>query len=151
MKSTIKKLRTNVVQTTIFMLLVMAVTATVAAAQQPFEGHIDWAAHNTDAGGSVDCPGDYISQGVAYAIAGGGRAAVINAALFAAYNQDFSRAYTLVLLTQCHNSDARQQLVIAGQKAVLTYLVNNYQPTGIDPNQIIGLAQTTLQVLAATQ
>jgi hypothetical protein len=121
------------------------------AAAQSWTGHIDWAAGNTDAGGSVDCPDQYISNGVPWAIASGGRAAAINEALFAAYGQDYNRAFTLVLMTQCHNSDARQQLANAGEKAVLQYLVANYQPTGPNVGQLLNNAQTVLGLIAALQ
>jgi hypothetical protein len=149
MKSTMQKLGTKILQMTAFALIAIGATATVAAAQEPFKAHIDWAAQNTDAGGSVDCPDQYISNGVAYAIAAGGRAAVINQALFDAYHQNFDHAFTLVLMTQCHNPDAQQMLFDAGEKAVLTYLVRSYQPTGVDPNQVIALAQTAIEILAA--
>jgi hypothetical protein len=147
---TIPKLFTKVTLITVFGFLALTATATGAAAQQPWQGHIDWAAQNNDAGGSVDCPDQYFSNNVAYAIVSGGRSAVINAALFAAYRQDFGQAYTLVLMTQCHNPDAQQELLNAGQRAVLTYLMENYTPTGVDPNQVIGLARTAIEVLAAS-
>jgi len=148
MKSTLHKFGTRIIQMAVLALFAAGATATVVSAQQPFTAHIDWAAQNTDAGGSVDCPNQYISNGVGYAIVSGGRAAAINQALFDAYNNNFNHAFALVLMTQCHNPGAQQVLVNAGEKAVLTYLVSNYQPTGIDPNQIIGLAQTALAALA---
>jgi hypothetical protein len=148
MKSTIQKFGTRIIQMAVLALFATGVTASVAAAQGPFTAHIDWAAQNTDAGGSVDCPDQYFSNGVGYAVAVGGRAAAINQALFDAYHQNFDHAFTLVLMTQCHNPGAQQVLRNAGEKAVLTYLVSNYQATGIDPNQIIGLAQTALAALA---
>jgi hypothetical protein len=118
---------------------------------QSWTAHIDWAAHNSDAGGNVDCPAQYIENGIEYAIVIGGRSAVINQALFEVYDQHFDTAFNLVLMTQCHNPEAQQELKDAGEKNVLTYLVTNYKATGADPNQIIGLARTALQVLAAMQ
>ncbi|HEY4764375.1 MAG TPA: hypothetical protein VN902_05320 [Candidatus Acidoferrales bacterium] len=147
---TIQEFCKKVALTTIFGFLAITATAKGTAAQQPWQGDIDWAVGNGDAGGSVDCPDQYISNGVPYAIAVGGRSAVMNAALFAAYHQDFGQAYTLVLMTQCHNPSAQQELLNAGQKAVLQYLMENYTPTGIDPNQVIGLVQTALEALAAS-
>jgi hypothetical protein len=47
-------------------------------------------------------------------------------------------------MTQCHNPGAQQELINAGKKAVLTYVVSNYQPTGMDPKRIIALGQTVL-------
>jgi hypothetical protein len=65
--------------------------------------HIDWAAHNSDAGGSVDCPAQYIENGIEYAIVTGGRFTVIDQALFEVYDQHFDTAFNLVPMTQCHN------------------------------------------------
>jgi hypothetical protein len=121
----------------------------VASAQEPYKIHIDWAAGNTDAGGAVNCPDQYASNGVGFAVVSGGRAAVINQALFEIYNQKFDHAFSLVLMTQCHNPGAQQVLLNAGEKAVLTYLVYNYTPTGPDPNQVIQIAQAVLEALAA--
>jgi hypothetical protein len=131
-------------------LLAICANASSAAAQD-WAAHIDWAAKDTDAGGSVDCPDQYIWNGVPWAIASGGRSAVIIEALFAAYGQDFNRAFTLVLMTQCHNSDAQQQLANAGEKAVFQYLVANYQPTGPNVAQLLNNAQTIIQLIAALQ
>jgi hypothetical protein len=149
MKSTMQKLGTKIVRITALAFLAIGATATVAAAQS-WTAHIDWAATNQDGGPSVDCPDQYISNGVPWAIASG-RAAAINQALFDAYKQDFNSAFTLVLMTQCHNPGAQQELRDAGEKAVLTYLVSHYQATGPDPNQIIGLVQTALEALALLQ
>lgn len=118
---------------------------------QSWTAHIDWAAHNSDAGGSVDCPAQYIENGVEYAIVKGGRSTVINEALFDAYHQDFDGAFNLVLMTQCHNPEGQQELREAGERYVLTYLITNYKPTGTDPNQIIELARTALEALATMQ
>jgi len=150
MNSTVQKIGRTVVRFAAVALLAIGATATFATAQS-WKAHIDWAAGNKDAGGSVDCPGQYINNGVEYAIVSGGRSAVINQALFDAYNQNFDTAFNLVLITQCHNPNAQQELINAGKKAVLTYLVNNYQPTGIDPRQIVALGQTALQALAMMQ
>lgn len=150
MKLTLEAVCSGTIRILTLTLLSIGVLTITAAAQEPYQADIDWAAGNTDHWGSVDCPDQYFSHGVSYAIASGGRAAVINAALFAAYNQDFDGAFGLVLLTQCHNSDARERLLMAGQKAVLTYLLNGYEPTGIDPNQVIGAAQKAIEVLAAS-
>jgi|SRR5580692_5388069 hypothetical protein len=133
-------------------LAVMLMLASASFAQDnSFQGDIDWAVRNTDAGGSVDCPADYISEGVEYAIAFGGRSAVINAALFAAYKHNFDQSYNLVLLTQCHSVEGTQRLLNAGQQAVLTYLLSNYQATGMDPDQVIELGQAALAILLAAE
>jgi hypothetical protein len=149
MKTTIKQSVTKIIPMIVLGLSAIC-TSTVAMAQEPYKAHIDWAAQNTDAGGSVDCSDQYLSNGVWFAVISGGRAAVINQALFEAYNQNFSHAFALVLMTQCHNPDAQQVLLNAGQKAVLTYLISAYQPTGIDPNQIIQLGQAALVALAGS-
>ena len=98
----------------------------------------------------MDCPDQYLSNNVWYAVISGGRAAVINQALFDAYNGNFGHAYALVLMTQCHNPQAHQVLIDAGETKVLTYLIRSYQPTGIDPTKAIGLAQTALAALAGS-
>lgn len=123
----------------------------LVSSAQSWTAHIDWAAHNSDAGGSVDCPAQYIENGIEYAIVTGGRSVVINRALFEAYDQHFDTAFNLVLMTQCHNPGAQQELINAGLKDVLAYLVGNYQPTGIDPNEVVALGQTVLQALATMQ
>jgi len=47
-------------------LLMIGIGLPPAYSQQPdWQKHLDWAAHNTDAGGSVDCPNQYIGNGVA--------------------------------------------------------------------------------------
>jgi hypothetical protein len=150
MKSKAQNFGKTLVRFAAVALLAICANASSAAAQD-WTAHIDWAAQNTDAGGSVDCPDQYISNGVPWAIASGGRSAVINEALFAAYGQNFDRAFTLVLMTQCHNSDARQQLANAGEKPVLQYLVGNYQPTGPNVGQLLNNAQTIIQLIAALQ
>jgi hypothetical protein len=150
MQSVSQKFGISFATITALAFLALGVTASNATAQEPYQAHIDWAAQNTDAGGSVDCADQYINNGVAYAIVSGGRAAVINQALFEAYNQNFGHAFTLVPITQCHNPDAQQVLLAAGQKKVLTYLISNYQPTGIDPNQVIALGQAALEALIAS-
>lgn len=129
----------------------IVVTPCVSVAQRrpDWQINVDWSARNTDAGGSVNCQGDYVSAGVAYAIVSGGRAAVINAALFAAQNQDFNRAFNLVLLTQCHNDNAWQSIFDAGQKTVLSYLLRSYKPNGVDPDRAASMVQQALMALAS--
>jgi hypothetical protein len=129
----------------------MIFTGTLAAhAQKPaYQIDVDWAATNTDAGGSVDCPAQYISLGVEYAIASNGRAAVVNEAIFAAYRGDVNRSFQLVMLTQCHNPDARQQLVDAGPSLVIPYLVENWTPNGLDPQTVKDGVQTVITIFAA--
>jgi len=126
----------------------LMMTGNVIAQAQSWTQHVDWAATNSDAGGSVDCPMNYVSLDVEYAIASGGRSAVINDALFAAYRGDLGRAYQLVLLTQCHNPDAQGELMQAGQNAVVGYLVQNWTPTGVDPQTIRQGVQYAIAILA---
>ena len=133
---------------TILGLMLLTIPTTLNG--QSWHVNVDWPAQNTDAGGSVDCPADYVSAGVGYAVLAGGRAAVINAALFAAYKGDFNHAFDLVLLTQCHNPDAQQDLLNAGQRAVLSYLVQNWTPVGIDPNDIMRAVGYVLEALEAS-
>jgi hypothetical protein len=131
-----------------FTLLVLMTASSMAVQAQTWHQHIDWAATNGDAGGSVDCPTNYVSMGLAYAIVAGGRSAVINEALFAAYKGDTNRAYQLVLMTQCHNGGAQQELLQAGQGPVIAYLVQNWTPTGIDPQEVQQGIQAALAVLS---
>jgi hypothetical protein len=148
MFAVVEKIRTYAVRMAFLIVLLIPAVSTAAKAQT-WTGHIDWAAGNTDAGGSVDCQGDYISEGIPWAIAAGGRGEALNSALKAAYRGDMDYAFRLVLLTQCHNPGARQDLINAGEKAVLTYLVQNYTPVGPDPQQIFQAVQYALSVLAA--
>jgi len=95
----------------------------------------------------VDCPQQYIELGVPEYIASGGRSAVINEALFAAYRGDLGRAYQLVLLTQCRNPEAQGELIQAGQNAVVGYMVRNWTPTGVDPQVIQQGVQYAIAIL----
>ena len=149
--TTTEKSGMKIVGMVMFALLAMGGAATSAKAQgkEPYQGGIDWAAGNGDAGGSVDCQGQYVANGVAFAIVSGGRSAVINQALFETYKGNFDHAFSLVLMTQCHNPSAQEELMVAGEKAVLTYLVSNYQATGIDPTQVIALTEAAVEALAA--
>jgi len=132
------------------LLATLATTGSVLAQAQSWTGHVDWAATNSDAGASVDCPQQYFSLGVPEYIASGGRSAVINEALFSAYRGDVGRAYQLVLLTQCHNPDAQGELIQAGQSAVVGYLVKNWTPNGIDPQTVRQGVQLALTILAGS-
>jgi hypothetical protein len=132
---------------TLVILGALTMTGSTFAQAQSWTQHVNWSATNSDAGGSVDCPAQYLSMGVGYAIASGGRSAVINEALFAAYRGDVGRAYQLVLLTQCHSPNAQGELLQAGQNAVVGYLVQNWTPNGVDPQTIMQGAQLALSIL----
>jgi hypothetical protein len=134
---------------TALVVAAMITGASIPAHAQNWTQHVDWAATNTGAGGSVDCPVNYVSMGVEYAVVAGGRAAVINQALFAAYRGEEGRAFQLVLLTQCHNPGAHQELMQAGQQAVVGYLVRNWQPQGLNPDDIKRGIQGALTYLVA--
>lgn len=129
----------------------MIFTGSLAAhAQEAYKADVDWAATNTDAGGSVDCPANYVSLGVEYAIASNGRSAVINEAIFAAYRGDVDRSFQLVLLTQCHNPDAQQRLLDAGPSLVVPYLVENWTPNGVDPQTVEQGVEAVVAIIAAS-
>jgi hypothetical protein len=122
----------------------------IRARAQKWTGYLDWAATNSDTDNLVDCRADYLSMGVGYATVAGGRSAVINEALFTAYKGNVGHAFQLVLLTQCHNSEARQQLQEAGPQAVVEYLVENWSPGGVDPKIVREGVQTVLAVMATS-
>jgi hypothetical protein len=143
-------MNTSLLRTVVVAAMIGIFGASLSAHAQEWHQHVDWAAQNTDAGGSVDCPQQYLPLGVGYAIASGGRSAVINDALFSAYRGDIGRAYQLVLLTQCHNPEAQGTLIQAGQTAVVSYLVENYSAVGWDPQDIQQGIQTALTALAAS-
>lgn len=120
------------------------------AQAQNWTQHVDWSATNTDAGGAVNCTMAYAQAGEWPAVISGGRSTVINDALFAAYSGDVRRAFQLVLLTQCHNPGAQQELIQAGQNAVIGYLVQNWTPTGVDSGTISQGVQIAIQALAGS-
>jgi hypothetical protein len=122
--------------------------AGAVAQAQNWTQHVDWSATNTDAGGAVNCTAAYAQAGEWPAVLVGGRSTVINDALFAAYRGEVGRAFQLVLMTQCHNPGAQQELLQAGQSAVVGYLVNNWTPTGTDSQTIVQGVQTALYALA---
>jgi hypothetical protein len=132
---------------TVVVIGTLAVAGSLSAQAQSWTQHVDWSATNSDVGGSVDCPQQYFALGVPEYIASGGRSAVINEALFAAYRGDVGRAYQLVLLTQCHNPGAQGELIQAGQNAVVGYLVRNWTPNGVDPQTVIQGVQLAVSIL----
>ena len=142
------RLTTKLVVAAIALAFLLGTGAVVQA--QNWTQHVDWSATNTDAGGAVNCTIDYARLGEWPAVISGGRSTVINDALFAAYHGDVAHAYELVLLTQCHNPGAQQELLQAGQNAVVEYLVQNWTPTGVDSGTISQGVQIALQVLAGS-
>jgi hypothetical protein len=81
--------------------------------------HIDWCIHNSDAGGSTDCPDQYPYPGcVAY----GGRACLMGHAVDSAKANDCENAMRVTLICQCHSESAQKQLKVAGQMQVCNYL-----------------------------
>lgn len=82
--------------------------------------HIDWAARNHDAGGATNCPSDYFAQGEGWCVVAGGRSCVITDATRIANNlykenngnagENLQKIQSFVLLTQCHNDEAKAVL-----------------------------------------
>jgi hypothetical protein len=81
--------------------------------------HIDWSIRNTDAGGSTDCPALYTDPGC---VLNGGRACLMSQAINAAKADGCSEALKITLVTQCHNSEAQQAILAAGEQSVCAYL-----------------------------
>jgi secreted trypsin-like serine protease len=81
--------------------------------------HIDWSIRNTDAGGSTNCPGLYPYPGC---VLNGGRACLMSQAIKAATANSCTEALKTTLVTQCHNPEARQAILAAGEAKVCTYL-----------------------------
>jgi hypothetical protein len=106
-------------------LLACAVTALVATSTTVEAGdwrvHIDWAFNNTDAGGSVDCPNFYYPH-YGWCVISGGRACLSQVAKGAAWVQQDYYAFSLMLITQCHNPDGQRDLISAGPTAVADYI-----------------------------
>jgi hypothetical protein len=92
------------------------------AQQYEYQAHMNWAAGNWDAGGSVDCPANYLALGMGNAIAAGGRGLVMRQARVYLGLGYQDAAFRLVLLTQCHSGGAQQALINAGSSQVLWYL-----------------------------
>lgn len=132
---------------TLFVLVGLITTGNMFAQVQSWTVYIDWAATNRDAGRAVGCPNEYMGWNVKYAIVSGGRSAVINEALLSAYRGDVDRAYQLVLLTQCNNSEGQSELMQAGQNAVVSYLVLYWIPSGVDPQTAAQGAQYAISIL----
>jgi hypothetical protein len=92
----------------------------LAAGNQNWKANIDWCIGNSDAGGSVDCPQQYVYP---ECIASGGRACLMRKAIQSAKDKDDANAYRQALVCQCHNSGAKDGFVYcAGQKAIADYL-----------------------------
>jgi len=81
--------------------------------------HIDWSISNTDAGGSTDCPGLYPYPGC---VLNGGRACLMSQSIKAAKANSCTEALKTTLVTQCHNPEAQQAILAAGETKVCTYL-----------------------------
>jgi len=121
-----------------------------ASAQKPeWQINVDWPATNT---GVVDCPDQYLANGVPWAIWPDlGRAEAIRVALFAIRHGDYGRAWNLVLMTQCHNRHAQQTLIYAGQQAVISYLADNWTPNGVDPYVVIPVVAEAFKTIAGAK
>jgi hypothetical protein len=102
------------------LLLIVGVLA-VRAQKPEWQSHIDWCIHNSDAGGSVDCPDKYAAT-YPECIVSGGRSCLMGKAIQSAKDGDYANAYRLAQICQCHNVTARDQIRDAGQKAVGDYL-----------------------------
>src|SRR5690349_4776071 len=92
----------------------------LSAANQNWKGAIEWCIGNTDAGGAVNCPQEYIYP---ECIASGGRSCIMKKGIQSAKDNDDANAYRQALVCQCHNTGARDGIMYcAGQKAVADYL-----------------------------
>lgn len=91
-----------------FSLMGVLLTAAVAPAADMWKEHLEWAARQHDGPNNLDCAYAYLP--LAPDCIPRGRACAIDQARTAAkYGYD-NKAMDLVMLTQCHNSDARAEL-----------------------------------------
>jgi hypothetical protein len=93
--------------------------ATARAQRPEWQVHIDWAIQDQ---GPADCPALYEEAGVADCINHGGRACVMQKAIYLAKKDDIQVAMRLTLITQCHNQEAQHSIAAAGANAVHDYL-----------------------------
>ena len=123
----------SIVGTKSFLLISFLITSLIGVAEDKTEWqrNIDWAHNDT---GAPDCPGLYTATtdlqacaalGLATGNKNGNRKCVIELAMAAAKTGDprlEAVAYSYVLLTQCHNDNARRGLENAGLNNVVAYL-----------------------------
>jgi hypothetical protein len=119
----------KILAVTLGLMLLMGTGASKSAQAQgklQWQADIDWAANDT---GAPDCPllyvpvPDCLATGLFNA---GNRACVIGHAIDHAKNNEDLVAFGLVLITQCHSSQERQNLINAGPYAVANYLRTGY-------------------------
>lgn len=97
-------------------------TALAGAPKPDWQNHIDWSiGHYTTDPGGTDCVDQYRAT-EPKCITGGGRACLMERAIDAAKHNNYSYAFRLTLISQCHNPNAQQQLGEAGQQKVSDYL-----------------------------
>jgi hypothetical protein len=94
----------------------------LALAQEAWKSHITWAKGNhTSTPGECNCVEQYVATEPA-CIIGGGRACLTARAIDSARHGNYAYAYRLMLITQCHNGGARDQLAAAGERAIGDFL-----------------------------
>ena len=102
--------------------LLSALLGPAVYGQKPdWQKHLDWSISNSDAGGSVDCPDKYLTTYPECQVSGG-RSCMMKKAIQSAKDNDCANALRVSLITQCHNTPARDQISRAGQAAVCRYL-----------------------------
>jgi hypothetical protein len=93
---------------------------TLSAGDQNWKNNIDWCIGNSDAGGSVDCPQQYIYP---ECIVAGGRSCIMRKGIQSAKDGDYANAFLQAKVCQCHNTNARDGIMYCGGKqAVGDYL-----------------------------
>jgi hypothetical protein len=83
---------------------------------------IEWCKRNSDGGGSVDCPDEYLSRYPMCLRDGAGRACLMGKAMDSAKAGDCDNAFRLALVCQCHNKVEQGLISNAGETAVCKYL-----------------------------
>jgi TPR repeat protein len=82
-----------------------------------------WSVRNSDAGGSIDCPNEYVPV-ARECIVVGGRSCLMRKAIDAANVNHQAEAVRLSLITQCHNPAAADQIRNLGPQALTAYLTS---------------------------
>lgn len=97
------------------------------AAYADWKTHANWCQQDYNTGGSVECPGEFITAGAGECIAFGGRACLVIKMRGVAISgvPGACRAAQIGLsVCQCHNGGARQEILNAPTDEVCNYLRN---------------------------
>ncbi|MDD0841499.1 hypothetical protein [Pseudomonas sp. Gutcm_11s] len=100
-------------------LLFTAMLASQSSYAYTWQEHLEWSSNDD---GAKDCPTQYTALGGDAAQCPNRECLMVHART-AASNNNYGRAFQIVLVTQCHNKSAQQSIQQAGQKKVGDWLV----------------------------